>query len=128
MTTRPLTDALISEVATERGGKRQIADLRIEGIPDKDTRGQAGAPVAPCPWCGAPVVRRKFGKHTKIFCDVSCKNDFNNGLSWLAKFLGRCANEPGLLKATINNLANADSPSLTTRERATSPSRVSGKG
>jgi len=110
----------------ERSGKRQIADLRIEEIPDKDTRGQADAPVAPCPWCGAPVVRRKFGKHVKTFCDPDCKNAFNNGLAWLGKFLGRCANEPGLLRATIENLANADSPSLTTPERATPPSKVSG--
>ena len=83
-----------------------------------------GVPVLPCPWCGAPVERKVYGVHTKIFCDPDCKNAFNNGLAWFGKLLGRCANEPGLLRATIECLAKGDSPSLTTPERATPPSKV----
>lgn len=121
----PLTNALISDVANLRG-LRTVTAKKGNGAAEPENSHLSA--TAPCPWCGALVVRRKFGKHTKIFCDTNCRNDFNNGLAWLGKFLGRCANEPGLLRATMDNLANADSPSLTTRERATSPSRVSGKG
>ena len=101
-----LTNGLFAEFATKPGGNRQVADLRIEGIPGKTTPDQSTAPILPCPWCSAPVEQKKFGKHTRTFCDKDCKNAYNNALGWLGRFIGRCATEPGLLQAAVSSIAS----------------------
>ena len=92
-----LTDALISEVATERSGNRQVADLRLEDIPAKATQEQP-APMLPCPWCGAPVVRIKRGGYVKEFCSKAHKTDYKNALSKLSVAHARILRTPGALK------------------------------
>ncbi len=83
-------------------------------------------PIQPCPWCTEPVVRKVYGLHTKTFCNSDCRTSYHNGLAWMGKLFARCASEPGLLRATMDAVSTADVPSLTTPERAISPSRVSG--
>ena len=135
-----LTDALISEVATDRGGwtreqlnllgvpwpapqgwrrklvseQRTLTDAEVDELREArvtvaERRSQSAAserPTLPCPWCGEPVEQKKFGKHTRTFCDKDCKNAYNNALGWLGRFIGRCATEPGLLQAAVSSIAS----------------------
>ena len=139
MNTRPLTDALISEIATARGAwtreqlvllgvpwpppkgwrkqlvaeKRTLSDAEVEELHEaritvverRSKRAASERPTLPCPWCREPVEQRKVGKHVKTFCGTDCRNAYNNGLGWFGRFLGRCASEPGLLKAAMSSIA-----------------------
>ena len=69
------------------------------------TTSSAAPHLASCPWCAGPVVQKTYGLNTKVFCNSSCRNSYNNGLGWIARTLGRCVVEPGLLKVAMDSLA-----------------------
>lgn len=95
---QPRAGAQGLDVTSERSGTRQVADLQLEGIPDDVAQGVSAAPVSPCPWCGANVMRIERGGHVKEFCSKAHKNAYNAALTKLAIFSARLMRTPGELK------------------------------